>query len=114
LTYTVVIRNDGSSFADTIYVTDTVPVGLSYIAGTLTATLGAVDDSAAPALYWTGSLGSVPAVTLTYVVMVVETDAHLISNTVTINAGTAGTLTRSATVIANGHSAYLPLVLKGD
>jgi hypothetical protein len=37
---------------------------------------------------------------------------RLITNTVSIEAGPAGTLQLSAAIIANGYSVYLPLVLK--
>ena len=45
VTYTIVVRNTGMPFYDTVRVTDTLPVGLSYVAGSLTATSGVIDAS---------------------------------------------------------------------
>ena len=57
-------------------------------------------------------MSSTPAVTLTYAVTVTEAGTRLISNTVTLNTGAAGLLTRTATIVANGHVVLLPLVTK--
>ena len=45
VTYTIVVRNTGVPFYDTVRVTDTVPAGLSYVAGSLAASSGAIDAS---------------------------------------------------------------------
>jgi hypothetical protein len=39
--------------------------------------------------------------------------AQCLSNTVTISADATGTITRTAVVIANGQTVYLPVILKG-
>jgi uncharacterized repeat protein (TIGR01451 family) len=112
LTYTIGIRN----ITTTVSLTDHVPVGLSYLAGTLTATVGTVDATTPPTLTWTGDLSSTPAVTVTYAVTVSTpiTTPLAISNTATIVAPGYGTITSTATVIVNGHSVYLPLVLRSS
>ena len=58
------------------------------------------------------SLGSAPAVTLTYVVTVTEVAARVIANTAILGAGSAGLVARSATVIVNGDAGYLPAVMR--
>jgi uncharacterized repeat protein (TIGR01451 family) len=115
VTYTIAIRNSGIPFTYTVRLTDTVPPGLSYIPNTLTASLGTPDDSNAPTLRWSGVLSDTPAVTLTYAVTVtVPADtAQFIRNTATISAESIGTITRMATIIANGRTTHLPLILKG-
>lgn len=90
--------------------TDTVPAGLGYVSGSLNATLGVSDDSGAPLLHWSGEIGGTPIVTLTYVVTVTEASARAISNMVALDIEAGGVLTRTATVVANGHVGYLPLV----
>lgn len=112
VTYTVLLRNTGAPLTGTVRLTDTVPAGLSYVGGSLTATLGAPDDGDPPTLRWSGAMSHTPAVTLTYAVTVAETAPRLISNTVTVDAGAAGLLTRSATIVANGYAVYLPVVLR--
>lgn len=112
LTYTIVLRNDGISFDDPVTLTDTIPAGLSYIAGSLTASSGTPDDSTAPVLRWNGSLDDVTTVLLTYAtrVTVPAGNQPLVQNTVTIHSEATGLLARSATVIPNGYSCYLPVV----
>jgi uncharacterized repeat protein (TIGR01451 family) len=112
VTYTVLLRNSGAPLTDTVHLTDTVPAELAYVTGTFTATLGTPDDGGAPVLCWWGALSDTPVVTLTYAVTVAEASGRLVSNTVTIDAGSAGVLTRSATVVVNGQAVYLPLVLR--
>jgi uncharacterized repeat protein (TIGR01451 family) len=113
ITYTLAVRNDGAPLSGTIYLSDTVPAGLGYVAGTLTATLGLPDDGAAPLLRWSGVLSGTSAATVTYAVTVSVSLPQTIRNTATISAGPAGTITRTATIVVNGSGVFLPLVLKG-
>jgi uncharacterized repeat protein (TIGR01451 family) len=112
VTYSVVVRNTGGAFANTVRVTDTLPAELTYVPGSLTATLGAPDAAAAPMLRWSGVMSSTGEVTISYAVNVTATGTQTISNTVTINPGFSAPFIRSATVIANGQSTYLPLIFK--
>jgi uncharacterized repeat protein (TIGR01451 family) len=112
VTYTIALRNVGASLTDTLRVTDTVPIGLAYVAGSLSATSGVSSDAGAPILLWSGAISQTPTVTITYAVTITESSARLITNTAHIDAGQAGTLARSATIVANGLSVYLPLVLR--
>jgi len=66
IAYTLVLANGGGPVPGTVTLTDTLPAGLTYIADSLAATGGAVDDSDAPALAWTGTLGERATVTITY------------------------------------------------
>ncbi|MGD2143667.1 MAG: hypothetical protein PVF54_04225, partial [Anaerolineae bacterium] len=115
--YTVVIHNDGAPMTDTVYLTDTVPPELSYVPGTLTATLGTPDDSPAPTLRWSGTLSETPSVRVTYAVTVSlpdgPTQVKPIRNVATIGAEPIGVLTRTATIIVNGKAIYLPVIFKG-
>jgi uncharacterized repeat protein (TIGR01451 family) len=65
-TTTIALVNSGGAVAGTVDVTDTVPVGMSYVPDSLGATSGSVDDGAAPALRWQGALGGDTRVTITY------------------------------------------------
>jgi uncharacterized repeat protein (TIGR01451 family) len=112
VTYTISLRNQGRLITNTFHLTDTLPIGLTYVPGSLTATVGTRDDSLKPMLRWSGALSDTFAATITYRVVVTETAIRLITNTVSIEAGPAGTLQLSAAIIANGYSVYLPLVLK--
>lgn len=112
VTYTLALKNTGDPFAPIVRVTDTLPPGLSYRSGTLTATLGSVDDSAAPVLKWSGVLSDVGVVTVTYVVTVSTSAPAALSNSAIVAAGTLPAFTRSAVVIANPFELFLPLVLK--
>lgn len=112
LTYTITIQDLAIPLTTTFCLTDVVPSGLAYVSGTFTATAGDIDATLPPTLAWSGTLTPTPIITLTYAVTVTETSPRFISNTVTIDAGPAGSLTRSTTIVANGHALYLPLVLR--
>ncbi len=96
VTYTIAIRNTGDPFTQTVRVTDTLPLGLSYVPGSFAATSGTVDASAVPILKWQGSLGNAPVVTLTYAAKVNALTAQTITNTAQINPVISPTLSRSA------------------
>ncbi|MCS7177795.1 MAG: DUF11 domain-containing protein, partial [Anaerolineae bacterium] len=116
LTYTILIRNTGRLLTETVYMTDTVPAGLTYVPGSLTATLGIPDASAAPVLRWRGVLSPTRAVTVTYRITVTAPAGvgRFISNTATIAAPPLVSLTRTATVIVNGYAVYLPVVMRNS
>lgn len=98
ITYTVVIRDLTAPLTATVYMTDQVPVGLSYVSGTLTATAGTVIEAGAPILRWSGVLTPAPAVTVTYAVAVVAAAPQVITNTAAIVAPGYQSLTRTASV----------------
>ena len=100
VTYTLTFGAD-APLTSTVNVTDVIPSGLSYVAGSLAGTSGTADDSAAPTLSWTGTLTPTPAVTLTYAARVV-TDTHaIITNTATFAAEGGNPLTRQAAITIN-------------
>ena len=116
VTYTIAIRHSGGPLTRTAYLTDTIPAGLTYIPGTLTATVGTPDGSAAPVtLYWSGIISDTPEVVITYAVTVAVPvgTVQAIRNTATISVEPVGVFSRATTVIANGRSCYLPIVWKG-
>jgi uncharacterized repeat protein (TIGR01451 family) len=114
LTFTITIRNQGRPLTDTLYLTNVVPIGLDYVPGSLTTATGEQDDSDDPMLCWEGELeGGTGAVTLRYMAVVTETTPHRITNTVRVEAGSAGGLDLSAAMVMNGYTVFLPLVLRG-
>lgn len=114
LTYTVVLRNSGQSFTQTVRVTDTLPAGLAYVLGTLTATGGTPDDSNAPTLTWSGVMSVTPVVTVTFAATVTAPNAATIVNTAAIDPGYGAPFTRLATIIVNPHELFLPLILRDN
>ena len=102
LTYTIVLRNSGQTFTQTVRVTDTLPAGLAYVPGTLTATRGTPDDSAAPSLKWNGDMLNTPAVTITYRAAVTAFVSQTLNNTATIDPGVGVPFNRSAAVVISG------------
>lgn len=117
--YTVVISNATGPLSETVLFTDTVPTGMAFVPGTLTATTGTVVDTAAPTLNWSGVLTPTPVITITYATVVTYTVPGstailpwVITNTATIVAPGYQSITRTAVVRTNWHSVYLPLVLR--
>jgi uncharacterized repeat protein (TIGR01451 family) len=98
VTYTVVVRDTGAPLTATVYLTDEVPLGLSYISGTITATAGAVTDTHAPFLYWSGVLTPTPVVTVTYAVTVSAAAPLAVTNSAVIAVSGQSPITRTATL----------------
>jgi uncharacterized repeat protein (TIGR01451 family) len=113
--FAITVRNTGSPVSQTVHLTDTVPAGVSYVSGSLSATAGTCDESHQPNLYWSGDLSVVSEVTITFsaTVTVPPDTPQLISNPVTIDAGDEGVWVRTVNLIANGLTTHLPVVLKG-
>jgi hypothetical protein len=104
------VCNIGATLTNRLHLTDTLPIGLAYISGSLTSTSGIVDASLTPMLRWSGSLSQTPTVTITYAASVTETNARILTNTAIIDAGPTGQWLRSATIVVNGYGVYLPSV----
>jgi hypothetical protein len=95
-----------------IRLTDTVPDGLSYVSGTLTATAGTVTDDDAPTLRWSGVLSRTRDVTVTYVVTVSTTAPRVITNTAVITVPGYQAISRTTTLWANPYRVFLPVVMR--
>lgn len=70
VTYTIRLVNTGDTLNSPLYLTDTLPVSLTYVSGSLNATSGTTNDSAAPTLRWSGDLNFNAPITITYRVTV--------------------------------------------
>ena len=110
VTYTINIQNLAAPVTATLSMTDTIPSGLTYVPGSLNASVGLWDDSGLPGLAWSGSLDSAPAITITYAVTVTDSLPGFIVNTATIAAAGYPAITRSATLAVNPENVYLPFV----
>jgi uncharacterized repeat protein (TIGR01451 family) len=120
LTYTVGIRNRPGPLSQTVYLTDTIPAGLSYVPGTLTATSGVVTDTLAPSLHWSGLLTPSADITVTYAVTApppapgsARTAVFPLANTAVIAAPGYPPVTRTVTVLSNPFHIFLPLTQRG-
>jgi len=111
VTYTIVVQNLAAPLDTTVYLTDVIPSGLSYVPSTLTATSGTVTDTTAPTLTWSGTLTPSPVVTVTYVVTVSAIEPQVISNNAIIAAQGYQPITSTALIVANGHTSFLPVIL---
>ncbi len=123
--YTVSVRNTEGPIDVTALMTDTLPQGLQYVPGSLSAssphsaTNGIVDDSHAPALYWTGVLTPDAEIDITYSAIltnVVNNTTIILPprliNEATITAGES-TVTLSVMIQTGSSNIYLPLVMRG-
>jgi uncharacterized repeat protein (TIGR01451 family) len=114
ITYTITLQNLGAPLTDTIQLTDTLPGGLTYVPGSLSASQGSTDESAAPTLKWTGTIQWLSPISIRYAATVSVGTIQVITNSAWIDAGTAGSFSRSATLIANGHKFTLPAIFSGN
>ncbi len=111
LNYTIELINPGPAL-DGARVTDTLPVELGYL-GNLWASSGSYDDADGVITWWGSVPGGAP-ITITFGVSlnVQITIPYAIPNTVLIDDGLGNLWSKDATVIANPHTTYLPVVHK--
>jgi uncharacterized repeat protein (TIGR01451 family) len=112
LTYTVTLRNPGPALAS-VHVTDTLPAGIASVVS-LWASSGSYGETGG-VIAWTGEVPAGSPVTIRYGVTL---DAAIIEpraivNQAWIDDGSGEPIYRQATVIANGYSAYLPVIFLG-
>lgn len=112
VTYTIVIRDLDAPPTSTVHLTGEVPIGLSYVPGSLTGSSGVWAEAEAPWLYWTGTLTPTPAATVTYAVTVSETAPRYLVSSATIAAPGFDSQFRTSGLMVNALRVYLPLVLK--
>lgn len=113
LTYNVVVRGGVLLPLNApIQMTDTLPIELTYVPGSLSATRGSVDDSLAPRLRWNGTISPAAAVVVSYQAMVVVDEPRLVLNTAEATAAGYARVTASAWIIANARSSHLPIVMR--
>ena len=120
VTYTVAIRSASGPVTTTVRATDSVPAGLLYLPGSLTASSGSVDDSSAPILQWSGVLTPTPVVTVTYATTVTLTSTgsvtlllpRVITNTAVIQGSGDDPVTRTVTLRTDWLQVFLPLAAR--
>ena len=99
LTYTIVLKNPGATDITNVQVTDTLPVSLSYIDNSLTATSGSSGYQNG-VITWTGTVNAGGTVTITYGATVNPTLGFIVNSAVISGGGDS--VTRTATVTVDG------------
>jgi uncharacterized repeat protein (TIGR01451 family) len=94
-----------------ISLSNTIPSGLSYIPGTLSATSGIAVESGS-VINWSGSIPISLKVGITYKVAVITTTPVVLKNTVVFSTTGSGPLQRTVDLFANFSKVYLPSVRK--
>jgi uncharacterized repeat protein (TIGR01451 family) len=112
LTYTITLTNGGATNITNVRVTDTLPISLTYISNSLTATGGSYGytDSV---ITWTGSVNAGGAVTITFGATVSQTAplGTSITNSAVISGG-GEIITCTATVAVEPLWVYLPIIFR--
>jgi uncharacterized repeat protein (TIGR01451 family) len=112
LLYAIVLRNVENMNISDVQVSDTLPITITYIEGSLTATSGSYGyDSSV--VTWMGSLSAGAAVTITFEATVLETAplGASITNSAVISGG--GEIIIRSAEFRVGHRLYLPIVMQG-
>jgi uncharacterized repeat protein (TIGR01451 family) len=111
LRYTIQLRNPGPTL-EHVSLTDTLPSEVTF-SGNLYASSGTADVSG-DTITWQGAVSAAEAVTVHFDVTVSDqiVDPRPIVNTAQIDDGLGSVWQRQATVIANGHTTFLPLALR--
>lgn len=107
--YTIDLIRTGAPLTQTVRLTDNLPVGLSYVPGSLTPAEAVHQDGQ---ITWSGYVSDTAHVRIEYAALVSLSDVRALTNWVKIEGDPDGLLTRSETIIANGRSVYLPLTMK--
>jgi hypothetical protein len=113
LTYTMRLVHYGT-LTTTFAVTSSLPPSTTLVAGSLQSTGGAIDGSSA-GIEWIGSILPNSTLIATYRVLV---DGQIaaptwLANEMVVASPEAGLLQLPALVVVNGHSVYLPVVVRG-
>ncbi|MEJ2735919.1 MAG: PKD domain-containing protein, partial [Anaerolineae bacterium] len=111
VTYTIALHNEAPIDSTEIRVTDTLPLSLTYMEDSLTATAGSF-GSENRVITWTGSLSAGGSVRITFgttISTIVPLGTEVINSAVISAAGEI--VTRTARVFV-GHQIYLPLVMR--
>ena len=111
VTFTATLIQSGAPVDETIVLTTSLPADLTYIPGSLRASSGAVDDSNAPIITWRGRMVEISEVVISYST-IVNIDSGIINNIAVVDAGTAGNFELTSTLIVNGISVFLPMLLR--
>jgi uncharacterized repeat protein (TIGR01451 family) len=108
VTYTIQVSNPGSNVIAGVRVTDTLPISLTYIPGSLSATGGSAAFSNG-VVTWTGTVNAAEAVTVTFGAATGAQPDQITNSAVIAGAGEVFTRTASVQVVA---PVYLPVILK--
>ena len=115
LSYTIMLANSTSAAAQT-QVTDTMPLGTTFVTGSLTSSSGTGSyDPATRTINWNGTVSQGQPVTISFQVTAGTNinEGDVITNTAEISDGVGGSYDRSAstTVVAPpSYDIYLPAV----
>jgi hypothetical protein len=104
------IVHSGAAESETLALADTLPAGLTYVAGTLRASSGVANDLQANLLRWSGAPLTNGVVTITYDVIIAAGVSGPITNRAVISGSQAGPLSLNATLLVNASGVYLPFV----
>jgi uncharacterized repeat protein (TIGR01451 family) len=116
VTYTITLANRGKSDATTARLTDTLPISLTYQAGSLWASSGSGRASGS-VITWTGTITAGTGTTVRYAAVVspalsVSATVALV-NQAQIDDGVHPPLERSAAVFINPAQVWLPVLSRG-
>lgn len=106
VTFTIVLRNSGTSDAPSTILSDTIPISATYVPSSVNASSGTPSDVGG--IGWTGTVTAGQAVTITFQVTINEDT--MIENTAVLT-DTYGTV-HYLTAWVNQKRVYLPLVVR--
>ncbi len=114
LEYEIILQNIGNSSAKNVIMTDTLPVGLTYISNTLTVNGTGSYDINSNVITWTGSLTESESVTMQFNALLANTltDEGIITNTVYAVGATISLSSSVQTQYVTTYTVYLPLIFK--
>jgi len=115
VSYTITLANTGTGDATNVRLTDTLPLSLTYQAGSLWAGGGSYGE-ASGVITWTGAIAAGAATTVRYATVVSPalpvSDTVALVNTVWIDDGINAPIKQAVAVFTNPFQAWLPLTAR--
>ncbi len=113
LTYTISVLNNGTANAPGARLTDTLPISMSLLGGSLTANSGSAGASG-QVITWAGAIAISQTVRITYSVALTNNipDGTTLVNPVVVDDGAGMLYNTQASVLIGGGFTYLPVILR--
>lgn len=112
ITFTVSLRSLNIAPNTMVTLTDTLPVGLAYVPGSMSASSGSVDDSGSPTLTWGGVMSSTSVVFVTYRASVTATSTQALVNNATVSAAGMDNVQLQTILVVDPLRFFLPILRK--
>ncbi len=113
VTYTIRLLRTGPPVTTTVYLTDTLPAGVSLVPGSLTNSTGSATFVApSSTVQWSGELSTTATVDITYAVNIDTAVTQVVENNAVVTAVGVSPVQLSQRILVNALHLFLPIIQK--